>query len=86
MAAAPADEAFLDCKSRRVRQVATLSEHPPQPPPLRDVEAATLAHDGSPPDYSDHPSDVPCPLPRRFKRVRMSSRGAAFPSSSALQY
>src|SRR5262245_28514659 len=24
------------------------------------------------PDYSDHPSDVPCPLPRRIERLLMS--------------
>src|SRR3982074_2977226 len=39
---------------------------------LRDVEAATLALDGSPPDYPNHLSDVPCPLPRRIERVRVS--------------
>jgi len=37
-----------------------------------DVEAATLARDGSPPDYPNHLSDVPCPLPRRIKRVHVS--------------
>ena len=29
-----------------------------------DVEAATLARDGSPPVTRTHPSDMPCPLPR----------------------
>ena len=33
---------------------------------LRDVEAATLTNNGSP------PTDVPCPLPRRIERVRVS--------------
>src|ERR1700732_4887515 len=39
---------------------------------LRDVEAATLACDGSPPDYPNPLSDLPCPLPRRIERVRVS--------------
>src|SRR5438270_9915086 len=39
---------------------------------LRDVEAATLASDGSPPITTNHLSDVPCPLPRRIERVRVS--------------
>jgi hypothetical protein len=38
----------------------------------RDVEAATLANDGSPPITTNHLSDVPCPLPRRIERVRVS--------------
>ena len=37
-----------------------------------DVEAATLVRDGSPPVTTNHPSGVPCPLPRRIKRVRAS--------------
>ena len=37
-----------------------------------DAEAATLVRDGSPPVTANHPSDVPCPLPRRIKRVRVS--------------
>src|SRR5262245_27639102 len=37
-----------------------------------DVEAATLATDGSPPVTTNHLSDVPCPLPRRIERVRVS--------------
>ena len=39
---------------------------------FRDVEAATLALDGSPPVTTNHPTDVPCPLPRRIERVRVS--------------
>jgi hypothetical protein len=39
---------------------------------LRDVEAATLALDGSPPVTANHPSDVPCPLPRRIAWVLSS--------------
>ena len=39
---------------------------------LRDVEAATLALDGSPPVTTNHPTDVPCPLPRRIAWVRVS--------------
>src|SRR5205809_8125112 len=39
---------------------------------LRDVEAATLASDGSPPITTNHLSDVPCQLPRRIERVRAS--------------
>ena len=39
---------------------------------LRDVEAATLTNDGSPPITTNHLSDVPCPLPRRIERVRVS--------------
>ena len=35
----------------------------------RDVEARSRRVS---PDYSDHPSDVPCPLPRRIKRVPVS--------------
>jgi hypothetical protein len=38
----------------------------------RDVEAATLAPDRVSPDYPNHPSDVPCPLPRRIERVCVS--------------
>ena len=38
----------------------------------RDVEAATLTRDGSPPITRIHLSDVPCPLPRRIERVRAS--------------
>ena len=38
----------------------------------RDVEAATLARNGSPPITTNHPSDVLCPLPRRIERVRVS--------------
>ncbi len=30
------------------------------------AEAATLVRDGSPPVTTNHPSDVPCPLPRRI--------------------
>jgi hypothetical protein len=37
----------------------------------RDVEAATLAHDGPPPITRNHLSNVPCPLPRRIERVRV---------------
>jgi hypothetical protein len=49
----------------------------PRPTPamaaaLHDVEAATLALDGSPPVTTNHPTDVPCPLPRRIAWVRMS--------------
>jgi len=40
-----------------------------------DIEAATLAITGLP-RYSKHPSDVPCPLPRRTRRVHVS---IAFP-------
>src|SRR5262249_6361156 len=42
------------------------------PSPKSDVEAATLAHNGSPLTTTNHPSDVLCPLPRRIKRVRVS--------------
>src|SRR3954469_10005825 len=38
----------------------------------RDVEAATLALDGSPPITRTTFPTLPCPLPRRIKRVRMS--------------
>jgi hypothetical protein len=38
----------------------------------RDVEAATLARDGSPPITRTTFSDVPCPLPRRIEQVRVS--------------
>jgi hypothetical protein len=49
----------------------------PRPTPamaaaFRDVEAATLALDGSPPITRTTLSDVPCPLPRRIERVRVS--------------
>jgi hypothetical protein len=37
-----------------------------------DVEAATFARNGSPPLTTNHLSDVPCLLPRRIKRVRVS--------------
>src|SRR5277367_3131729 len=37
-----------------------------------DAEAATLVRDGSPPVTTNHPSDVPCPLPRRIAWVRVS--------------
>ena len=39
---------------------------------LRDVEAATLAGDGSPPITRATFPNVPCPLPRRIERVRVS--------------
>jgi hypothetical protein len=39
---------------------------------FRNVEAATLARNGSPPLTTNHLSDVPCPLPRRIERVRVS--------------
>jgi hypothetical protein len=39
---------------------------------LRDVEAATLASDGSPLITTNHLSNVPCLLPRRIERVRVS--------------
>jgi hypothetical protein len=39
---------------------------------LRRVEAATLTTNGSPPITTNHLSDVPCPLPRRIKQVRVS--------------
>src|SRR4029077_4456804 len=45
---------------------------PPWPSPESDVEAATLPNDGSPPITTNHLSDVPCPLPRRIERVRVS--------------
>ena len=49
----------------------------PRPTPVmaaacRNVEAATLADDGSPPVTRTTFSDVPCPLPRRIKRVLVS--------------
>ena len=50
----------------------TLSECRHGRRPFRDVEAATLTRDGPPPIYSNHLSDVPCPLPRRIERVRVS--------------
>src|ERR1700738_5401490 len=37
-----------------------------------DVEAATLAPNGSPPITRTTFSDVPCPLPRRIERVLLS--------------
>jgi hypothetical protein len=37
-----------------------------------DVEAATLTPNGSPPITRNHLSNVPCPLPRRIERVRLS--------------
>jgi hypothetical protein len=42
------------------------------PPPGSDVEAATLAPNGSPPITRTTFSDVPSPLPRRIERVRVS--------------
>mgnify|MGYP003541530896 CR=1 FL=1 len=39
---------------------------------FRNVEDATLASDGSPPITTNQLSDVPCPLPRRIERVRVS--------------
>src|SRR5262245_39951365 len=45
---------------------------PSWPPPNSDVEAATLADDGSPPVTRTTFSDVPCPLPRRIERVLVS--------------
>src|SRR5947209_19701776 len=36
------------------------------------VEAATLRTERVSPDYPNHLSDVPCPLPRRIERVRVS--------------
>ena len=37
-----------------------------------DVKVATLATNGSPLLTKNHPSDVPCLLPRRIERVRVS--------------
>src|SRR5271169_4147094 len=37
-----------------------------------DAEAATLVRDGSPPVTTNHPTDVPYPLPRRIAWVRVS--------------
>ena len=42
------------------------------PAACRACWAATLAPDGSPPINRTHLSDVPCPLPRRIERVRVS--------------
>ena len=39
---------------------------------FRNVEAATLADERVSPDYPNHLSDVPCPLPRRIERVHVS--------------
>jgi hypothetical protein len=47
---------------------------------LRDVEAATLALDGSPPVTANHPSDVPCPLP---PADRVGARVDCFPTRAA---
>ena len=52
------------------------SNDPVQTPAMaaafRDVEAATLAGDGSPLMTTNHLSNVPCLLPRRIERVRVS--------------
>src|SRR4030095_12940375 len=42
------------------------------PPPCSDVEGRYPRTERVSPDYSDHPSGVPCPLPRRIERVLMS--------------
>jgi len=41
-------------------------------PSLKGNVAPNMGPDGSPPLTTNHPSDVPCPLPRRLKRVRVS--------------
>src|SRR5229473_1549702 len=43
---------------------------PPMPPPGSDVEVARTERVS--PDYPNHLSDVPSPLPRRIERVLMS--------------
>src|SRR5262249_27819362 len=50
----------------------TLSDSRRSRRPYSGVEAATLARDGSPPIARITLSGVPCPLPRRTKRVHMS--------------
>ena len=45
---------------------------PPWPASYNTVEAATLAAGRVSPDDPHHPSDVPCPLPRRIERVHVS--------------
>ena len=49
----------------------TLSDTRRSRRPYGDVEVATLAERVSP-DYPHHPSNVPCPLPRRIERVHAS--------------
>src|ERR1700736_804252 len=44
---------------------------PPMPPPEATLRPLPR-HQRVSPDYPNHLSDVPCPLPRRIKRVRMS--------------
>ena len=48
----------------------------PRPTPVRSVAKTTLRPRPSTarvsPDYPHHPSGVPCPLPRRIERVRVS--------------
>src|SRR5262245_32789434 len=44
---------------------------PPMPPPVATLRRYPRIKRISP-DYSDHPSDVPCPLPRRIERLLMS--------------
>jgi hypothetical protein len=66
----------------RPAQQVPRNRHPRRPlaAALRDVEAATLALDGSPPVTANHPTDVPCPLPRRIAWVRVSiTSHTAFP-------
>src|SRR5712672_571494 len=44
---------------------------PPMPPPEATLRPLP-SHQRVPPDYPNHLSNVPCPLPRRIERVRMS--------------
>src|ERR1700736_3069609 len=54
---------------------------PPMPPPEATLRPLP-SHQRVSPDYPNHLSNVPCPLPRRIERVRMSIASphhAAFP-------
>src|ERR1700738_3142546 len=44
---------------------------PPMPPPEATLRPLP-SHQRVSPDYPNHLSNVPCPLPRRIERVRMS--------------
>src|SRR6202043_3126922 len=44
---------------------------PPMPPPEATLRPLP-SHQRVSPDYPNHLSDVPCPLPRRIERVRVS--------------
>src|ERR1700724_59127 len=65
----------------RLQRSSSPARLPPMPPPEATLRPLP-SHQTVSPDYPNHLSNVPCPLPRRIERVRMSIASphhAAFP-------